>query len=101
MFRNYITIAFRNIKRNKAYSAINIFGLATGLACCLLLALYMQDEMSYDRHHDDLEDLYRLTTHMKKTDGVFEMKTSSAPIVWGIKEEVPEIETVTRLVNPP
>jgi putative ABC transport system permease protein len=87
--------------RNKTYASINILGLAIGVAGCLLLALYIQDEVSFDRHQVELENLYRLTTIMIKSEGNFEMKASSAPIVWGIKKEVPEIKSVTRVVNPP
>jgi putative ABC transport system permease protein len=87
--------------RHKAYSFINIFGLSVGVACCLLLALYIQDELSYDKHHRDGENLYRVTTHISLDKDLNVMRTSSAPIVWGIKDEIPEFETVTRLVNPP
>lgn len=99
MIKNYITIAFRSMLRSKAYSFINIFGLSVGVACCLMLALYIQDEARYDRHHKDIDQLYRVTSIMgENTEG---MRTTSAPIVWGIKDELPEIEKVTRLVNPP
>jgi len=57
MFSNYLKIALRNLMRNRVYSAINIFGLAMGVACCLLLSLYIQDEISYDKHHDRVDDL--------------------------------------------
>src|SRR5690606_32548604 len=102
MIRNYITIAFRSIMRNKAYSAINILGLSVGVACCLLLALYVQHELSYDQHHDDKENIYRITTTLTRNNEKLDpMGRTSAPIAWGIKEDVPEFETVTRLVNPP
>ncbi|HEY0740775.1 MAG TPA: ABC transporter permease [Chryseosolibacter sp.] len=100
MIRNYITIALRSILRNKAYSFINIVGLSVGIACCLLLALYVQDEMSYDRHHKDVERTYRVLSLMGQN-AEHTMHSTSAPIVWGIKDELPEIEKVTRLVNPP
>lgn len=100
MIRNYITIALRSIFRNKTYSFINIAGLSVGIACCLLLALYIQDEASVDRHHKDVDRIYRVISLMgENADRT--MHTTSAPIVWGIKDELPEIETVTRLVNPP
>jgi putative ABC transport system permease protein len=101
MIRNYIKIALRSMTRNKAYSFINIAGLSVGVACCLILALYIQDEVSFDRHHKNLDDLYRLTTHFSGDRGINDLVTSSAPIAWGVKDEVPEIEVVTRLVNPP
>lgn len=102
MIKNYITIAFRGMMRSKAYSFINIAGLSIGVACCLLLALYIQDELSYDKHHQDADNIYRVVSQVgadensKRT-----MGTTSAPIVWGIKEEIPEFKQVTRLVNPP
>jgi putative ABC transport system permease protein len=100
MIRNYVTIALRSIFRNKVYSFINIAGLSVGIACCLLLALYLQDEMSVDMHHKDIERTYRVLSLMgENADRT--MHTTSGPIVWGIKDELPEIESVTRLVNPP
>jgi putative ABC transport system permease protein len=101
MIRNFIKIAFRNMMRNKAYSFINIFGLSVGVACCLLLAFYIQDEMSYDKHHLSGENLYRVTTELALDKDPVRMKTTSAPIVWGIKDEIGEFEAVARLVNPP
>ncbi len=100
MIRNYITIALRSIVRNKVYSFINIAGLSVGIACCLLLALYIQDELSVDSHHRDADRVYRVLSLMGEN-AEHTMHTTSAPIVWGIKPELPEIETVTRLVNPP
>jgi len=101
MLRNFITIAFRGMARNKTYTFINIAGLSVGVACCLMLALYIQDELTYDKHHTDGENIYRVTTHMKRDTDMGAMATTSPPIVWGIKDEVPEIETVTRFFNPP
>ncbi len=101
MLKNYFTIAVRNMMRNKAYSIINIAGLSVGIACCLMLALYIQDEASFDRHHKDAERIYRVTSIMGDPSENRVMRTTSAPIVWGIKDELPEIEAVTRLVNPP
>ena len=60
MFKNYITVAFRNLKRYKAYSIINISGLALGMACCILISLYVQYELSYDKQHEHAGQIYRL-----------------------------------------
>lgn len=87
--------------RNKAYTFINIAGLSVGVACCLMLALYIEDEVSFDKHHSDLDNLYRVTSNMKREENVLDMVTTSPPIVWGIKDEIPEIVDVTRYVNPP
>jgi len=51
MFKNYLKIALRNLKKQKAFSVINIIGLAVGIACCILIFLWVQDELSYDRFH--------------------------------------------------
>jgi putative ABC transport system permease protein len=101
MLQNFIKIALRNLERNKVYSFINIFGLSVGIGCCILLCLYIQHELSFDKHHKDGENIYRVTTLTSFSKDNRPMKTTSAPIVWGIKDEVPEFETVTRLVNPP
>ncbi len=60
MLRNYILIALRNMIRNRLYSFLNITGLAVGAAACLLILLYVQDELSFDRFHDRANDIYRM-----------------------------------------
>jgi putative ABC transport system permease protein len=62
MFRNYLKIALRHITRYKGYSFINISGLAIGMACCILILLWVQDELSFDKFHKNADDIYRLTT---------------------------------------
>ena len=64
MFRNYLTIAIRNLLRQKLYSAINIFGLALGMACCILILLFVQDELSYDRYHKNADRIYRVANRI-------------------------------------
>src|SRR6478736_6123742 len=61
MFKNYLKIAVRNLTRNKVYSFINIAGLSLGLACSMLIILYVKDEVSYDRFHAGVNDIYRIT----------------------------------------
>ncbi|MBN1272739.1 MAG: ABC transporter permease [Candidatus Aminicenantes bacterium] len=65
MFQNYAKITLRNIKKHKAFSFINITGLAVGMACCILIVLFFQDEKSFDNYHQDLDRLYRVTMHYK------------------------------------
>ena len=60
MLLNYIKVAFRNLWKNKGFSAINIFGLAIGLATCLLIILFVLDELSYDRFHTHGAHIYRV-----------------------------------------
>jgi len=65
MFKNYMKIALRNIKRHKGYSIINIFGLAVGITCCILIFLWVQDEFSYDKFHENGNNLYLVGTHQR------------------------------------
>ncbi len=60
MIKNYLKVAFRNILRHKVYSLINIFGLAIGMALCLLILVYVQDELSYDGFHENADRIYRI-----------------------------------------
>ena len=101
MFTNYLKLALRILMRNKAYSFINIFGLALGITCCLLLSLYIRDEMSYDKHHKHANDLYRIITNFQSGSIVDRVGSASPPIAMTIKDEVPEVEAAVRILNPP
>ena len=65
MVANYLKVAIRNLMRNKTFSAINILGLAIGMACCMLILLYVQDELSYDRHHENADRIFRLAHEVR------------------------------------
>jgi putative ABC transport system permease protein len=102
MFRNYLTVALRNLQKHKIFSFINVFGLSVGIACCMLLALYIKDEFSYEKHFESHEDIYRVTSTFIKEDGVEEkMPRTSPPVALTMLEEFPELESATRVVNPP
>ena len=60
MLKNYFKISIRNLKKHKAYTFINVFGLAFGMACCIAIALFVQDELKYDRFYDDADRIYRV-----------------------------------------
>jgi putative ABC transport system permease protein len=60
MLKNYVKIALRNFLKHKGFSLINIFGLAIGIACCLLIVLFVFDEVSFDRYHEKAEQIYRV-----------------------------------------
>lgn len=98
MFKNSFKIAFRNLKRNKAFSFINIFGLAVGLASCMLIMLYIFDESSYDTQHKDLNRLYRIATISNKGDN---WAAEAAPLATAVKTNLPEVEQSTRLMTFP
>ncbi len=99
MFWSYVKIAWRNIKRHKGYSLINIIGLATGLACCILILLWVQDELNYDRFHANLSDLYRINAEFHKTEPVTHYWPVCAPLAPALKEEYPEIFRATRFTR--
>ena len=65
MIANYLKVAIRNLLRNKLFSTINILGLAIGMACCMLILLYVQDELSYDRHHKNADRIFRLADEVR------------------------------------
>lgn len=100
MLLSYLKIAYRNLVRNPVYSTINIFGLALGISCCLLLSLYVQDEMSYDKHHNRLEDIYRVSTISQTNTGTQKLKTTSPPVAPALLAEIPEVESAVRVLNP-
>ncbi len=69
MFKNYLTVAWRNLSRNKIYSFINIAGLSIGLACAMLIILYVKDEVSYDRFQSNANNIYRIVTQSLDKNG--------------------------------
>ena len=98
MFKNYLKIAFRNLKKHKVYSSINVIGLAAGLACFFLVGLYISYELSFDQYHENKDDLYRLVATGGRDDNYEGIAKVTAP--WGeaALTEIPEVEAVTRFV---
>jgi putative ABC transport system permease protein len=62
MFKNYFKIAWRNLMKNKIFSLINIIGLSVGLTCCMLIAVYLYNEVSYDKYHKNINRLFQVGT---------------------------------------
>ena len=81
MLRNYFTVALRNILKDKFYSFINVFGLMLGIASCIFIAIYIHNELSYDRFHSKAERIYRVIEFIE-TEGSGE-RSSSAPFPTG------------------
>ncbi|NIR50297.1 FtsX-like permease family protein [candidate division KSB1 bacterium] len=96
MFKNYLKTTVRNLLRFKTYSFINIAGLAVGLACCLLIVFYVQDEFSFDTFHQNSERIYRAIYHIKF--GGKDVKIASTPARLGplFTRTFPEIESFAR-----
>jgi len=99
MFMNYLRIALRNIRRHKGYSFINIFGLAIGLTCCLLILLWVQDELSYDKFHQNAENIYRIEQEQDYSGRLYHVNVTPYPCAPVWKDEVPEIIDATRYAN--
>lgn len=101
MLTNYLKIAWRNLTKHKAFSAINIIGVAVGLACFLLITLYVTDELAYDRYNERADRVYRVTRTFLSSDGVPSLYLAQAAPPFGplIKQAFPEAEEVVRTLD--
>jgi len=93
MIKNYLTIAFRNLMRFKVFSIINVLGLAIGMACCILVLCFIQDEWGYDAFHPNADRIYRVVRETRSKDGAvrFIYGTSGA-LGSALEAEFPEVE---------
>ena len=112
MFRNYIKIAFRTLRKHKLYSLINIFGLTLGISCCILIYLFIQNEFSYDKFHDNAENIYRIEEinyyapkasiepnpffDTRSPENVRKSPWLPMPLGPALKDRIPEIEKYSR-----
>jgi putative ABC transport system permease protein len=98
MLKNYLKIAFRNLIRHKTFSFINIFGLAVAITCCLLIYLYITDELSYDRYNRNADRIYRITRDFLSPDGSVNLHLGHLAPPFGplLKNDFPEFEEVAR-----
>ncbi|MCD4729861.1 MAG: ABC transporter permease [Bacteroidales bacterium] len=97
MLKNYITIAFRNLFRQKRYSIINISGLAIGLAAFILIVLHVVNELSYDKFHDKADRIYRICVNGMIAGDVLNVAVSAAPTGEAMVRDIPEIIKATRI----
>ena len=96
MIKNYLTVAIRNISRNKTFSAINILGLAIGMACCILILLYVQDELSYDQHHEHADRIYRVAAAGKVAGTMRQFAITPFPMGPALVKAYPEVIQAVR-----
>jgi putative ABC transport system permease protein len=96
MLKNYLTIAFRNLRKQSFYSFINIGGLAVGVAACLVIVLFIIDELSYDKYNTKADRIYRLDNEIKFGGNYYHINTSSAPAAQTLLQDYPEIESTVR-----
>ncbi len=95
MFKNYLKIAWRNLMKNKGYSAINIGGLAIGMACFLMIAMFIKHELSYDNYHENADNIYRVAHHYDDNDKQSTQIWGNAPVADALKADFPDVlETV-------
>jgi len=95
MIKNYLKIAFRNIIRHKAFAAINIAGLAIGMACSIFILLWVQNELSYDRFNKNANEIYRIAARA----GDFKVAINPAPMVADLQAKMPVIRNTVRLAT--
>ena len=99
MVKNFIKITFRNLLKYKGYSIINILGLAIGVACTILILLFVQDEFSYDTYHEHADDIYRAGLDAKIMGNEFKGAVVCTPFASTIMDEFPEVISATRIKN--
>jgi putative ABC transport system permease protein len=97
MFKNYLHIALRNIKKHKGYSLINILGLAIGMACCILIFSYILYELSYDKYHENADMIYRIKSDAQIGDNHLHIPKSSPPMAGYMVENFAEVTNATRI----
>ncbi|MEO7987950.1 MAG: ABC transporter permease [Chryseolinea sp.] len=96
MLKNYLTIALRNLRKQGFYSFINIAGLAVGVAACLVIVLFILDELSYDKYNVKANRIYRVNNEIKFAGNHYRMTYSSAPVAHALQQDYPEIESAVR-----
>ena len=98
MFKNYLKITLRNLKKNKIYSFINIAGLASGFLCCLVIACFVFKELSFDKYHEHKDRIFRVsqfeeTAHHTSTD-----PNTAPPLIPALKKDFPEVDNGARII---
>lgn len=99
MLKNYWLTSWRSITRNRVHAAINIIGLAVGIASCILIYLFLQHELSYDQSFSDADRLYRVTSDMSLNGQAKKTALSHGPLAQTLTEEYPEVEQATFLLQ--
>ncbi len=97
MIKNYLKTAWRNIRKNKLFSFINILGLSLGIATCFIIMLYVQDELSYDRFNKNADNIARIIFNANINGGKISESVVMAPVAQTLKKDFPEVQDATRL----
>ncbi len=99
MIKNYLKITFRNLKKHKGYSLINISGLAIGMACCILILIYVSDELSYDNYHEKADRIYRVCSISSIGTTTRHYATVPPALAPELVDAVPEVESAVRIFD--
>src|SRR6185437_8155223 len=99
MFRNYLKIAFRSLRKSKGFTALNIIGLVAGLGVCLLIVFYVADELSYDRYNLNADRIYRVNEDLKLGANNVLYAVAMPPLAKTLKSEFPYVEDAVRIKN--
>ena len=99
MIKNFIRIAWRNLLKNKGFTAINIIGLSLGIGCFIVIAMFVSDELSYDKHNEHIDNLYRVHSDIVFGGTELIMALSSDPMGETLKRDYPDVEQYTRLYS--
>ena len=97
MFSNFFILAFRLLRRDKLHSIINTIGLSIGIACCIIIMMYLQNELTYDQYHQNADRIYRLGINITMADQSAGYAQSSWSIGKRLKDEYPQIEDYVRI----
>src|ERR1700690_641841 len=97
MIKNYFKTALRNLVKNKFYTSINIIGLAVGIATCLLIMLYVMDELSYDRYNVNVNRIYRVNNEVKFGDNHIDLAVAPAMMGPMMVKEFPQVKQYSRI----
>lgn len=100
MIKSYVSVALRNLRSHRGYSFINILGLAIGMAAFFLISLFVRDELSYDRHHENADRIYRVVLEGTSRDGPLNSAMSATNWAPLFESTIPEIERAVRLKPP-
>src|SRR5688500_1411773 len=97
MIKNYITIAWRNLLKHKSFSLVNIFGLAIGIAACLIIFIYIRHELTFDQYNKNADRIARITATVHAPESDIVMAPTPALLSPTLQKEYPEVEAAVRL----
>ncbi len=99
MLKNYLLVAIRHLRRQPTYASLNILGLTLGIISCLLIVLYLSHELSYDKYHENSENIYRISSKITEPDDSFNWAVTQFPLGRTVKEEFPDVDQYVRFIR--